>query len=289
MSASLPLRIRSCLVVALIALAVALAAQVSSAAAAPNYVSLGDSYTAGPLIPNQIPPLGCLKSDRNYPHLAAPSIGLPLRDPSCSGAETVDMTQTQSVTGGSNPPQFNSLAADTRVVTIGIGGNDIGFTEIVENCASVSPFGHPCQDKYVVNGRDEISARIQATAPKVASVLQGIHQLSPSARVFVVNYLPVLPETGIGCWPQMPIAWADVGYLRSKQRELNAMLATQAGGNGAQLIDAYSAGIGHDACKSPTVRWVEPIVPTTAAAPVHPNLRGMQGTAAKVASVVGPG
>ena len=97
------------------------------------------------------------------------------------------------------------------------------------------------------------------------------------------------PETGIGCWPQMPIAWADVDYLRSKQRELNAMLATQAAGNGAQLIDAYSAGIGHDACKLPTVRWVEPIVPTTAAAPVHPNLRGMQGTAVKVASVVGPG
>jgi len=276
-------------VAALIAVVAALGAVASSAAAAPNYVSLGDSYTAGPLIPNQIPPLGCLKSDRNYPHLAAPSIGLPLRDPSCSGAETVDMTQPQSVTGGSNPPQFDSLAADTRVVTLGIGGNDIGFTEIVENCASASPFGHPCRDRYVVNGRDEISARIQATTPKVGGVLQGIHARAPSARVFVVNYLPVLPETGIGCWPQMPIAWADVDYLRSKQRELNAMLATQAAGNGAQLIDAYSAGIGHDACKLPTVRWVEPIVPTTAAAPVHPNLRGMQGTAVKVASVVGPG
>jgi lysophospholipase L1-like esterase len=271
------------------AVVAALAVLAPAAGAAPNYVSLGDSYTAGPLIPNQIAPFGCLKSDRNYPHLAAPSIGLPLRDPSCSGAETVDMTNPQSVTGGSNPPQFNSLAADTRVVTLGIGGNDIGFTGIIEDCASPTPFGRRCQNRFVVNGRDEISARIQATAPKVAAVLQGIRQRSASARVFVVNYLPIFPETGVGCWPQLPIAWADVPYLRSKERELNAMLASQAAAAGARLIDAYTAGIGRDACKGSGTRWVEPIVPANLAAPVHPNLRGMQGTAAVVAAAVGPG
>ena len=141
----------------------------------------------------------------------------------------------------------------------------------------------------MVNGRDEISDRIQATAPKVGAVLQGIRQRSPSARVFVVNYLPIFPETGVGCWPQVPIAWVDVSYLRSKQRQLNAMLASQASANGARLIDAYTAGIGKDACKSSGTRWVEPIIPSNAAAPVHPNLRGMQGTAAVVASVVGRG
>ncbi len=284
---SLFARPRACL--CLLVLVGVLAGGSPTAAAAPNYVSLGDSFTAGPLIPTQIAPLGCLKSNRNYPHLAAPSIGLPLRDPSCSGAETIDMTQPQSITGGSNPPQFNSLAADTRVVTLGIGGNDIGFSDIVQDCASPTPFGRRCQDQYVVNGRDEISARIQATAPKVAAVLQGIRARSASARVFVVNYLPVFPETGVGCWPQMPVAWADVPYLRAKQRELNAMLAAQASAAGASLIDAYTAGIGRDACKSAGTRWVEPIIPATAAAPVHPNLRGMQGTAAVVSARVGPG
>ncbi len=279
-------RVRSCL---LGLIAVAAGALPATAAAAPNYVALGDSFTAGPLIPTQISPLGCLKSNRNYAHLAAPSIGLPLRDPSCSGADTSDMTQTQSVEGPDNPPQFNSLAADTRVATVGIGGNDIGFSGIIEDCASPTPFGSRCRNAYVVNGRDEISERIKATAPKIAAVLQGIRARSATARIFVVNYLPIFPETGVGCWPQMPIAWNDVSYLRAKQRELNAMLATQAGANGASLIDAYTAGIGRDACKSPTVRWVEPIVPATAAAPVHPNLRGMQGTAAVVAARVGPG
>src|SRR5919109_3079172 len=61
------------------------------------YVALGDSYTAGPVIPVQLDdPGGCLRSDHNYPHLAAPETGLaPFRDVSCSGATTDDMTQPQ--------------------------------------------------------------------------------------------------------------------------------------------------------------------------------------------------
>src|ERR1700709_625948 len=76
-----------------------------------NYVALGDSYAAGPFIPNPVLPLGCLKSDHNYPHVAAPSIGLTLRDASCSGATTVDMTNPQSVSpDGPHPPTPHSPA-----------------------------------------------------------------------------------------------------------------------------------------------------------------------------------
>jgi lysophospholipase L1-like esterase len=260
----------------LLIVAIALLLPAGSAAAPPSYVALGDSYAAGPLIPLQIPPYGCLKSDHNYGHLAAPRLGLALRDPSCSGAETDDMTQPQGVSPGPNPPQFDSLDADTAVVSLQIGGNDIGFSGIAEDCASLlSPSGTPCQDRYVVNGQDEISARIADTAPKVAAVLQGIHGRSPNARVFLVNYLPILPDTGPGCWPQVPITDGDVPYVRAKEKELNAMLAQQAAANDATLVDAYTAGIGHDACKLPVIRWVEPVVPAGPAAPLHPNLLGM--------------
>ncbi|MFN8016872.1 MAG: hypothetical protein U0P45_01980 [Acidimicrobiales bacterium] len=70
------------------------------------YVALGDSYTAGPLILNQsLNPLGCLRSDRNYPHLTAPNIkASTFTDVSCSGATTSDMFNTQGVTPGPNPP-----------------------------------------------------------------------------------------------------------------------------------------------------------------------------------------
>jgi lysophospholipase L1-like esterase len=247
--------------------------------AAREYVSLGDSYTAGPLIPLQIPPFGCLKSNNNFPHLTARNLGLVLRDPSCSGAETGDMENPQNVDpDGPNPPQFDSLTKQTRIVTLQIGGNDIGFSSIGRDCASAtSNEGTPCQDRYVHDGRDEISERIQATAPKVAAVLQGIHTRSPKARVLVVNYAAILPDEGPGCWPQMPITDADVPYVRAKQKELNGMLAAQAAANGAELVDWYAASIGHDACKPPVIRWVEPVVPVNAAAPLHPNLGGMIG------------
>jgi lysophospholipase L1-like esterase len=262
----------------------------ATAAAAPSYVALGDSYAAGPLIPLQIPPYGCLKSDHNYAHLAAPEIGLPLRDPSCSGAETEDMTQPQGVSPGPNPPQFDSLDAETAIVSLQIGGNDIGFSSIAEDCASLfSPSGTPCQDRYVVGGRDEISERIAETAPKVAAALQGIHDRSPNARVFVVNYLPILPDSGPGCWPQIPITEGDVPYVRAKQKELNAMLAEQAAANDATLVDAYTAGIGHDACQLPVIRWVEPVVPVGPAAPLHPNLLGMIAAADVLVAAVQAG
>jgi lysophospholipase L1-like esterase len=254
-----------------------------------SYVALGDSYTAGPVIPVQQPdPYGCLRSDHNYPHLVAAALGVgDFKDPSCSGADTGDMTAPQGVSPGPNPPQFDSLSATTELVTVGIGGNDIGFTEIIRNCTASQPSGHPCQDHYVVNGQDELRARIAATAPKVAAVLQGIHQRSPVARVYVVPYLAILPETGPGCWPQMPIAPDDVPYLRGIEKELNGMLARQARANGARYVDAYTPSIGHDACQLPISRWVEPAVPTTPAAPVHPNLFGMQGYAAAVLARVG--
>lgn len=265
------------------------AAALATSASAAGYVALGDSYVAGPFIPNPVLPLGCLKSDHNYPHLAAPSIGA-LKDPSCSGAKTDDMTNPQSVEiDGPNPPQFNSLEAGTEIVSLTIGGNDIGFSEIAQSCITFNPFSSPCKDKYDSGGKDQIAERIAATAPKVAAVLQGIHGRSPQARVYVVNYPAIFPETGSGCWPQMPISFSDAPYLRAKQRELNAMLATEAANNGAKLANWYQASIGHDACKSSSVRWVEPLVPNNPAAPIHPNLHGMEGAAAVLVSAVKAG
>ena len=102
----------------------------------------------------------------------------------------------------------------------------------------------------------------------------------------MVGYPAILPETGSGCWPSMPIAFNDVGYLRAKTKELNAMLATQAAAHGATYVDTYTPGIGRDVCKSAGTRWVEPIIPGNLAAPVHPNARGEAGIAAAVVSAV---
>jgi len=254
----------------------ALAVAPASANAA-YWVGLGDSFAAGPLIPSQtLNPLGCLRSTRNYARLASAQLGVTLNDASCSGAETAEMTTPQQTSAGTNPPQLNAIAADTRVVSLQIGGNDIGFTEILTSCQTANPFGRPCQDKFIRNGVDELRARINATAPKVAAVLAAI-KARTSARILILNYEAILPSSGSGCWPQVPMAWADVPYVRGIQLELNAMIAREATKAGARLVDAYTASLGKDACKSSGTRWVEPLIPGNAAAPFHPNARGMQG------------
>ena len=268
---------RARIVLAAIALTALLAA---SAHAAPRFTALGDSYAAGPLIPLPLPPFGCLKSSNNYGHLAQLRLRYAeFRDPSCSGAETEDMRQTQNVSPGPNPPQFNSLSADNALVTVQIGGNDIGFSSIAEDCVSLNPFGSPCKSQYTAGGVDEISRRIAETGPKVDAVLDGIRARSPQARILVVNYSALFPHTGNGCYPQMPVARGDVAYLRAKQEELNSMLAQQAAANGAGLVDVYAASRGHSGCAAPGLRWVEPYVPANAAAPLHPNLLGMRAMA----------
>ncbi len=264
--------------------AVAVAAVFAGAAeAAPRYTALGDSFAAGPLIPNPLAPLGCLKSSNNYGRIAQRTLAFPeYADATCSGARTDHMTAPQNVSpGGPNPPQLNSLSADTRLVTLTIGGNDIGFSDLAQDCVSVLPFGSPCRDRYT-RGGDQITARINATAPKVDAVLDGIRARSPGARVLVVNYSAIFPHSGNGCWPRMPVAPADVRWLREKHTQLNAMLASQAAANGATIVDVYGASVGRDACAGSGTRWVEPYIPGNAAAPLHPNQRGMQAMAAMV-------
>ena len=75
---------------------------------------------------------------------------------------------------------------------------------------------------------DELRNRIAATAPKVAAVLDGHPGHARAARILVLNYEAILPSSGSGCWPQVPIAWADVPYVRGIQLELNKMIASQA-------------------------------------------------------------
>src|ERR1700760_4871890 len=272
------------LVVAVMALFGAVAAANAGAA---TYTALGDSYAAGPLIPNQsLNPLGCFRSDHNYAHLAASAKGLTLTDVSCSGATTADMTSAQNVEPGPNPPQFNGLSAGTNIVSLTIGGNDIGFTEILENCITFNPFSTPCKDMYDPGGHDQLAERIANAAPKVGAVLAGIHSHSPRARVFVVNYPDILP-TGSGCWPTVPLAFGDVPYLHATEERLNSMLATAAAMNGATIVNWYSASIGHDSCKSSSTRWVEPVIPGELAYPVHPNKAGMAGGAAVLEAAIG--
>jgi lysophospholipase L1-like esterase len=276
-----------------------LAALPASAGAQSAYTALGDSYTAGPLIPNQIPdPPGCLRSDRNYPHLVAAEHRLALDDVSCSGAKTDDMFAAQKTDAGTNPPQLDAVHARSSFVTVGIGGNDIGFSSIIDDCTAVTPQGPTqsgyqyCKDYYTRTGVDELAQRIAATQPKVERVLAAIRAKAPTARISLVGYPAVLPPqdltptSTVQCWPQLPITYPDIPYLRATQERLNTMLAAAAANQGARYVNTYGGSTGHNACTLPGVRWIEPLTPTSPAAPVHPNAAGEAFMASVVSRAV---
>jgi lysophospholipase L1-like esterase len=258
------------------------------------YVALGDSYTSAPLVPNQHgEPIDCGRSDHNYPSLVSGALAAgTFVDVSCGSAETKHMTEPQTglPLGGTNPPQFNALRADATLVTVGIGGNDAGLVGVGEKCAQLGltdPMGSSCRNYWAPGGNDQVAAKIEATKPKIAAVLQGIHQRSPSARVAIVGYPDVLPDNGESCWPMVPLSPDDIRYIDSLIVRINAMIAGQAAANGATFADTYADSGGHDVCKLPPERWFEGIVPTEPAYPMHPNAQGEASMARSVLKSLG--
>ncbi|MEU6440819.1 SGNH/GDSL hydrolase family protein [Streptomyces sp. NPDC047046] len=246
-----------------------------------DYVALGDSYASAPGVPDQVDAT-CLRSSANYPSLVARATGAKLTDVTCSGATTADMTGPQ----GTVAPQLDALERGTDLVTLTVGGNDIGFTTVLGTCAKLSasdPAGAPCAEHLTSTGTDQVTGAINASAPKVAEVLRRIHRRAPHARVVLVGYPDLFPEDGVACTSAtVPLAAGDFPYLRDKEKELNAMLAREARRGGARYVDTYGPTVGHDLCRPTGTRWIETFAPQPPAAPLHPNAAGESAMAGAV-------
>ena len=161
-----------------------------------------------------------------------------------------------------------------------IGGNDIGFSEVAQSCITINPFSHPCKDKYKAGGKDQLAERIDGDGAESGGGAAGYPRPARRRRKSTSSTTRrSSPRPGSAAGRRCRSGSSDVPYLRSTEQKLNAMLATQAAANGATLVNWYGASIGHDACKSSSTRWVEPLVPGELAAPIHPNKAGMQGAA----------
>jgi lysophospholipase L1-like esterase len=262
----------------------------ASAAALPALpgpmVALGDSYTAGALLPSELTarPLGCLRSAKAYPVLVAAALGAPLTDVACASAGVKDMTAAQPTGIGTNPPQLDALAPEDSVVMLTLSGDDIGFMNVLDKCVELSftdPWGSPCQAHYTSGGTDQLAALVKADAPRMAAVLADIAARAPRARIVVVGYPDMFPLSG-GCWPAVPITDGDIAYLRGIELRLNAMLAADAQAAHATFVNAYTPTIGHDFCQPERIRDVEGLLPGSWVLPFHPNARGQAALAAAV-------
>jgi lysophospholipase L1-like esterase len=272
----------------------------SRAAPAPRgpYVALGDSYTAGIGIPEQTgATIGCGQSTGSYPYLVARTLRLKLTDMSCSSATIADLTAAQPTSDGTNPAQLSALSAGTGLVTVSIGGNDIGIIEIVTKCTELdlipalipgrsSARLTPCEDYFTSGGTDQIQQRIQAVTGHLADTLTQIRERAPRARVYVVGYPDLLPAGGGGCGDALDITASDIAFLNREEVRLNGVLEQVARAAGDGYVDTYAPSEGHDACAAPASRWLEPLLPSSPAAPLHPNAAGERGMADAVLQAV---
>ncbi|MGW4352802.1 SGNH/GDSL hydrolase family protein [Nocardia sp. NPDC004582] len=252
-----------------------------------KYVALGDSYAAGVGISNILDKT-CSRSDRNYAHLFAAQRGYALTDVTCGGATIDSVTSTQ----------LSAVTSDTTLVTLGVGGNDVGFGQLVKDCVLAGTIGTGsgtgslatgsasgsagavaelvagCKNKY----GPEMPGRLSTTAAKLAQLLAAIRAQAPQARIVLVGYPKILPDNASLCAGRQPVLAADADWIRdSVIGGLNTMLRSQPG---TTYFSTYELYDGHDVCEAIPDRWVNGTsVDNGEGAQFHPNQYGHAATA----------
>lgn len=254
-----------------------------------KYVAMGSSFAAGPGVPSyyETPPTPCARSTGNYAHLLASRHGLALTDVSCSGATTEHLTGRRGLPDGpSLPPQLDALTPDTRLVTITIGGNDIGYIGRL-SAAGCDMLAAQSWDKEKcprLPMPDE--AAYAALALRMDTIAKEVRRRSPEARLVFVDYLTILPATG-DC-EAAGLFDFDAKDSREVARRLAAITAKAAADNGADVLKASDLSVGHDACAAEPWMNGYPIWDKSGAAPWHPNARGMAAVADALSKLLWP-
>ncbi len=262
------------------------------------YVAMGDSFAAGSVVLPQSDLFTCARSAINYASLLAKDIKVDvLRDVTCGAATTSHFANPQpGVVFGTAAPQYDALSSDTTLVTVGIGGNDIGLVGLATSCVNLLPqtgiidvplLGKSCKATNTAGGVDQYARKIDAFAPTYGKVIEQIRQRAPKARILMVGY-----PTGIqpgGCWPFVPVLPQDADYVQGNIDRLNKRMAEQAKKHGATYVDIRTPSIGHDACQGIGTKWIEGLIPSivnNSFAPLHPNAAGLAAVVPSIKKVL---
>lgn len=233
----------------------------------PQYVALGDSYTAAPGTGDDEGE-HCYQSERNYPRLLAQELGLDLTDVSCGGADTGHLTSSQ--VGHGNPPQFDALSADTDLVTIRIGANDAKlYGSSVYGCARIAgqdPDGAPCTEE--LGGGQYLDIVAQGLRTSLEGVFDQIDRLAPHARVVAVGYPQWAPREAPSSCDQLPLAEGDYPFVRRANVLIAEALAEAAAATGVEHVDLWRLTADHHMCADRP--WIAGALPDGSAAAFHP-------------------
>ncbi|MGC4805753.1 SGNH/GDSL hydrolase family protein [Micromonospora sp. DT233] len=230
----------------------------AQAAPSDRYVALGDSYASGVGAENYTSESGsCKRSTNAYPALYNTNIKpASYKSVACSGAITTDVINNQ----------LSALSSTTTLVSVTVGGNDVGFANIMSTC--------------VLQGEAKCIAAVQASENsaraelpgKLAKVYNGIKAKAPSARVVVVGY-PVFYQLGTTC---VGLTAASRSKLNEGINLVDDIIRTAANAAGFKFADVRSAFVGHQLCSGGT-KWMHALNVLNIGVSYHPTKAGQAG------------
>ncbi|OBA59219.1 hydrolase [Mycobacterium sp. 1100029.7] len=246
-----------------------------------RYVALGSSMAAGPGIRPRVPdaPRWSGRSAVNYAHLIAKTNNLDLVDVTFSGATTAHLL-SEPQRGA--PPQITALDGSEDLVTITVGGNDVGYVPLLMAAALPRVMRRlPLLDSRIAEllDRDARDRALADVLESLCAVGNAVRERAPHARVFFVDYLTILPPAGTAA---PPLSDEDAELGRHVATALQRATAQAAAATGCELAGAAAASRGHHAWSAQpwTTKPAKFIVPLpNRPAPLHPNEAGMRAVA----------
>jgi lysophospholipase L1-like esterase len=234
-----------------------------------SYLAVGDSYAAGVGLPPYLPGgESCGRSRHGYPALVAAALpDLRLVDRACVAATIPDVVS-----------QLAPTPAGTTLVTVTVGGNDIGFAELAAVCLT----DPDCPSRF-----PGLGARLRALGPRIRSLATEVASAAPRALVLLVGYPRLfVPAPRASCSGFTP---AQQRWANRVVAALDAAVAAGAGATGThrvRVVDVYDLFAGHEMCApQPDVNGLDLLDPTGS---LHPTVAGAAALARAVVRVAGP-
>ena len=217
-----------------------------------HYVALGDSYSSG--VGAGGTSGSCAQTAKAYPALwAAANSPASFTFAACSGATT------STVISG----QLSSLSSSTTLVSITVGGNDVGFTSIMETCV----LGSTSSCESAVAAAESYA---NGTLPgKLDTVLSDIRADAPNAKVIVLDY-PLFYDTSVSVC--IGLSSADHTSIDAGINDLDGVLSAAAARNGATFADVRAQFAGHEICDSSS--WLHSLNILDISESYHPTAAG---------------
>lgn len=231
----------------------------ASAQSAVHYVALGDSYSSGVGAGSYIGSSGsCEQSTKAYPALwDAANQPAAYVSEACSGATTATVLSSQ----------LSVLSTATTLVSITIGGNDVGFSSVMETC--VLEFTSSC-----VSAVNKAESLIASQLPgELDSVLSAIKADAPNARVVVLDYPDLYDlSKSSSC---IGLSTTDRTDLNNGANDLDSQIQAAAARHGDVFADVRGAFSGHEICDSSS--WLHSVNFLDVSESYHPTASGQSG------------